>query len=221
MKKFYFLVLLLFITVGANAQMTITQDGNTVTFTFDPSAGTLQNNSGGDLDLGSETPNLYSWIDTDDVEGGEPNYAVFGDWPGMPMENMGDGTWAASIDLGTLYGAGVIINEMNWIINGNGQQTSDMSGTEFGFTPVTIQVMAINNITVSTQQFMIVGTDIYFNQGGNFQVAVFNANGKLIKRFQVNANEGTMQSLNLHSKGMYFIQISDGNGQTQNLKVLK
>lgn len=221
MKKFYFLFLSLFMTVFAMAQVTVEQEGNTVTFHFNPNAGTLMNNSGGELDLGGTTPNLYSWIDTDDLVGGDANYAVTGNWPGSAMNDNGDGSWSLTIDLGTLYDAGVQINEINWIINGNGQQTADNQASAIGFTAVTISNMSVNDLRNNANQATAVGSDLYFNQTGNYQVAVYNANGKLMQQFQTNATAGMVKSLNLNEKGIYFVQILNENGEKQNVKVLK
>lgn len=221
MKKFYFLFLSLFLTVGAIAQMNVTTDGNIVTFTYDPSAGTLNNNSGGELDLGGTVPNMYSWIDTGNVTGGDPVYNVFGDWPGTAMNDNGDGTWSLSIDLASLYAAGVEVNEINWIINGNGQQTGDMLASAYGFTPVTISNMSVNDVRATQKMVVTVGSDLYFNQGGNYQVAVYNANGKLVSQFTVNASAGFVKQMPLTAKGIYFVQISSENGTTQNVKMLK
>ena len=220
MKKFYFLLLSLFITVGAMAQMTITQEGNTVTFTYD-SAGTIPNNSGGDLDLGGTVPNLYAWIDTADVTGADPNYGVLGNWPGTPMTDIGNGVWQAVVDLGTLYQPGVMINQIRWIINGNGQQTSDMMGTDYGFTAFTIQALSVNDVNANAKKVVAVGSQLFVNQSGTYQVAVYNVNGKLVNQFTTNATAGSMISLNLTAKGIYFVQVKGENGAVQNIKVLR
>ena len=202
------------VTAFTFAQMTITQEGNTVTFTFDDTVAD-------DLfDANGDTPNIYGWVTEGDSNGGAFNN-LFGDWPGTPMTNMGENMWQATVDLASFYSAGMTINQLNWILNSaNSGQTGDMLGTEFGFSPMTIENLGLNNVQAVKQMAQIVGSDVYFNQAGDYTLTIFNVNGKMLHQFKVNASAKTLHTLNFTQKGVYFIQIISEKG-VQNLKVLK
>lgn len=214
MKKFYYLLVMLMLSAFTFAQMTITQEGNTVTFTFDDTVAD-------DLfDANGDTPNIYGWVTEDDTSGGAFNN-IFGDWPGTPMTSLGENMWQTIVDLANFYEAGITINQVNWILNSaNNGQTGDMLGTDYGFSPLTIENLSVNDLQTSKNLAQIVDSSLYINQAGDYLVSVFNVNGKLINQFKINASAKTMHNLNINQKGVYFIKIQSGKS-VQNLKVLK
>ena len=103
MKKIYSLLILIMASLGLyKAQMTITQTGNVVNFsyTIDPS-------------VWNTTPiNLYAFVELSSASNGQFK-ELLGSWPGTTLS--GTGPYTASVDLSTLYSAGVTISEIKYI----------------------------------------------------------------------------------------------------------
>ena len=199
MKKIYSLLILIMASLGLyKAQMTITQTGNVVNFsyTIDPS-------------VWNTTPiNLYAFVETSSASNGQFK-ELLGSWPGTTIS--GTGPYTASVDLSTLYSAGVTISEIKYIYNYGGYQNPSSGGfnaTSAGFTPVTISstLGTIENAS-KTKSFFSEGK-LYTSQKGNLDIQVYDFSGKLVKKLNVNSTSSGLE-LNLPKKGNYILKLND------------
>ena len=199
MKKIYSLLILIMASLGLyKAQMTITQTGNVVNFsyTIDPS-------------VWNSTPiNLYAYVESSSASNGQFK-KLLGSWPGTTLS--GTGPYTASVDLSTLYSAGVTISEIKYIYN-YGSNKNPISGgfnaTSAGFKPVTISstLGTIENAS-KTKSFFSEGK-LYTSQKGNLDIQVYDFSGKLVKKLNAN-NVSSGLELNLPKKGNYLVKVNN------------
>mgnify|MGYP003585666686 FL=1 len=199
MKKIYSLLILIMASLGLyKAQMTITQTGNVVNFsyTIDPS-------------VWNSTPiNLYAYVESSSASNGEFK-KLLGSWPGTKLS--GTGPYTASVDLSTLYSAGVTISEIKYIYNYGSYQNPSSGGfkaTSAGFTQVTISstLGTIENAS-KTKSFFSEGK-LYTSQKGNLDIQVYDFSGKLVKKLNAN-NVSSGLELNLPKKGNYLVKVNN------------
>ena len=179
------------------AQMTITQTGNVVNFsyTIDPS-------------VWNSTPiNLYAYVESSSASNGQSK-KLLGSWPGTTLS--GTGPYTASVDLSTLYSAGVTISEIKYIYNYGSYQNPSSGGfnaTSAGFKPVTISstLGTIENAS-KTSSFFSEGK-LYTSQKGNLDIQVYDFSGKLVKKVNAN-NISNGLELNLPKKGNYLVKVN-------------
>ena len=199
MKKIYSLLILIMASLGLyKAQMTITQTGNVVNFsyTIDPS-------------VWNSTPiNLYAYVESSSASNGEFK-KLLGSWPGTTLS--GTGPYTASVDLSTLYSAGVTISEIKYIYNYGSNKNPSSGGfnaTSAGFKPVTISstLGTIENAS-KTSSFFSEGK-LYTSQKGNLDIQVYDFSGKLVKKLNAN-NVSSGLELNLPKKGNYILKLND------------
>ena len=199
MKKLYSLLILIMASLGLyKAQMTITQTGNVVNFsyTIDPS-------------VWNSTPiNLYAYVESSSASNGQFK-KLLGDWPGTTLS--GTGPYTASVDLSTLYSAGVTISEIKYIYNYGSNKNPSSGGfnaTSAGFKPVTISstLGTIENAS-KTSSFFSEGK-LYTSQKGNLDIQVYDFSGKLVKKLNAN-NVSSGLELNLPKKGNYLVKVNN------------
>ena len=199
MKKIYSLLILIMASLGLyKAQMTITQTGNVVNFsyTIDPS-------------VWNSTPiNLYAYVESSSASNGEFK-KLLGNWPGTTLS--GTGPYTASVDLSTLYSAGVTISEIKYIYNYGDYKNPNSGGfnaTSAGFIPVTISstLGTIENAS-KTSSFFSEGK-LYTSQKGNLDIQVYDFSGKLVKKLNAN-NVSSGLELNLPKKGNYLVKVNN------------
>ena len=199
MKKFYSLLILIMASLGLyKAQMTITQTGNVVNFsyTIDPS-------------VWNSTPiNLYAYVESSSASNGQFK-KLLGDWPGTTLS--GTGPYTASVDLSTLYSAGVTISEIKYIYNYGSNKNPSSGGfnaTSAGFKLVTISstLGTIENAS-KTKSFFSEGK-LYTSQKGNLDIQVYDFSGKLVKKLNAN-NVSSGLELNLPKKGNYLVKVNN------------
>ena len=199
MKKIYSLLILIMASLGLyKAQMTITQTGNVVNFsyTIDPS-------------VWNSTPiNLYAYVESSSASNGQFK-KLLGDWPGTTLS--GTGPYTASVDLSTLYSAGVTISEIKYIYNYGSNKNPSSGGfnaTSAGFKPVTISstLGTIENAS-KTSSFFSEGK-LYTSQKGNLDIQVYDFSGKLVKKLNAN-NVSSRLERNLPKKGNYILKLND------------
>ena len=214
MKKLYSLFLAVFAAAVMSAQMTVSTNGNLVTFNY-----TLDSNI-----WNSSPVYLYTFVDASKASNGV--FKEFTPWPGDKMTDTsgtGAGPFTLTVDLSS-YPAGTVINDINFIYTnggegGNTYQNPQGYGNSFnttdhatGWSPVTVTApLAVSDIAGLSKKSVVSEGKLYTVQQGNLDIQVYDFSGKAVKTLKVKTT-GNPIDINLQQKGLYLMKIS--NGQT-------
>ena len=189
--KLLFTFLLAIVIQFTNAQMVVTQSGDIVTFTFD-------DNTPSDLfDANGSPINLYTWINMGDTSAGSAQSFPTGGWPGTAMTDNGGNIYSISIDLSALYPIGTMVNQINFILNGAGSpQTSDLLATDFGFSPLTLDIADLNK---QNNEIKFVNGKLFGSNNVVYNINAYNVMGQVVKSYS-NQNLSQNVGLDLVSK---------------------
>lgn len=218
MKKISTLFLALFATIAISAQalLTIVKTSEGVyTMTYNDSA-----NGWAFYDPMSQPIGVYLFINTgDSTQPGAYNDA----WSNIPTSLTWDGTnYSGTINLNThnfnnsggVLPAGTTVNQLRFLFTespaGNGShQTTDKLGTDFGFTPSTLPLLATTNVDLSKKSVVINGK-LHTSLKGSISLSVYEMSGKLVKNLNVKA-DGNAIDLNVSKNGLYLVKIANGS----------
>ncbi len=201
--KLLFTLLLALVIQFTYAQMTITQNGDIVTFTFD------DNTSGDVWDANGNPINLYSWIDAVDTSDGNFN-TIFGGWPGTVMTDNGGNIYELSVDLSTYYPNGTLISEIKYILNGVGGQTADLLGTAAGYTPFTLSLLRTNQ---QNNELKFINGKLLGNNNVVYNITVYNILGQITKSYKnQNLSQNNGLDLGLAKNQIFIIRTESVEG---------
>ena len=220
-KKLLFIALISF--CFSNAQIVVTPNpfgltSGTITLTF---------GSAGDYSLfdplGDPNLYLYTGLETDGVASTWDFHDTWSDTNTLiPLTwNATANAYVATFDIGartyfseatqtnTTIPSGTMVNNWYFLIrNAAGtSQSTDLIGTNYGFTPATASIASFEN----GQEIKFFDGQMYSTISGKTSVEIYNLMGQKVANLNINENQTT--TLNLNSKGVFIAVISNENRQ--------
>lgn len=219
MKKLYSLVMAMFAVGVLSAQLVITQ----------PAPGVLKLTYGAandyslyDPGFGTQTFYVHSWSSP----GENSANTLFEDaWTNSNITMTYDssvGAYVGTVDLNSkiftnsnnTMPAGTTVNNISFVFkdlqNGNTKQSGDLSGSTYGFTPVTTTgTLGVVDASALKGGSAVVNGQLLTSRKGSLDISVYDFSGKLVKSMKTSAN-GTAIDLNIAQAGLYLVKIFDG-----------
>jgi hypothetical protein len=213
MKKFYSLLLALFIVSTATAQLQ-TQIISAGVFKITYGA----TNDYSFYDPGFEVPTFYvhCFVNAAENTAGTAfedawsNSTVTMNWDNTAMAYVG------TIDLNTKtftqtnarIPVGTTVNKIGMVFkdlqNGANKQSADF----YANGPTTIIALGVSNSSVKAKSTVIKG-QLRTALTGNLSLEIYEMSGKLVNSFKANSNENAID-LNISKTGIYLVKVSDG-----------
>ncbi|MGC4129949.1 MAG: T9SS type A sorting domain-containing protein [Bergeyella sp.] len=215
MKNFY-LLLVMFFSMNIYAQTytaKVSQEDP-----LQPWIVTFTHNDWAFFDAGYEVPvKVYLWVEPEYNSAGINHYDQWGLFQINLAWNESVGALQGSVNLkdyvfngsNTSLANGVTLNNFEFILvgvptTGAWPQTADLLASNYGFTPFTLETLAVSETAKS--QFKVAGGKLFTSEKGTLELGIYDFSGKLIKSQTVNSN-GNPVDLNLDAKGLYILTI--------------
>jgi len=222
MKKIYFLVFSLLISVSSYSQLTLTNTANGV---VEVSYGAT-----GDWSLydpGTDPVVLYLWIDATMNSGNVYYQDVWADAPSLIHLTWNGTAHVGTInfntrvwDGGTTIPVGTTLTDFNMILRNDAgnSQSVDLVAIDYGYVASTLPVEKFKESTASVYSFK---NELHINgleYNENYSLSLFNILGKEVKSVKSNATIIDIAEL---QPALYFLVLETKNGNTITKKILK